>query len=469
MTELPSGFDFRGVHFYQDQNNSQTFYYVPGEPAPERSPAGKPTLNFLLSDQFAMLQLGTRWEADTNLLEAARQEIQNRFPDLDAKLVRFTSAPVSVEGVALILLADDGKEEEKQVVTSSGFPPYAALFNVTLTAEEKARVASALNGRTGLLKVVYKLTLASEQIARTIITGDVRIDVAELEANASAADSLARIEAALGDGRLRLERAASSAAPDELKEKADRMAKEKAADILLSMARKETSEQLDAADLKASASLTTTVSLPLTRSTDVGTWFTGGADKANILITPNTSPNAPAESHPASAIIRVGFDLKDIPVAFIQIKWDEAEATIRPPVFQPVNVSGQTDKPLVVKTSYTDGGAPYEVNLAAPPENKLELMPEDMGLVLITVDANARRAAGAKQAHIQVNYKPSGQGTPDERSIRLRFGDWTESWYVVTRSHDLGGALEIKWTETNADGSVIEHPTVTTSETEIKL
>jgi hypothetical protein len=468
MTEQPSGIDVRGVHAWQGRDDPQTFYYLPGEPTPERSPVGKPTVNFLLSDQQAMLQLGTRWEVEAPLFDALRKEIADRFPDLNATLVRFAPAPVTIEGARLVLLADDGREEELQTVSSSGFPPYAALFNVTLTAEQKARVASALNGRTGLLKVVYGFSLASEVSARATIKGDVRADVAELDTDASSEECLARIEVALNDGRLRLEKDASSDAPDELKEKAERMAKERAADILLRMAHRETDAALDAADLTASASFTTTANRPLNRSTDIGSWYAGRAETANIMIA-QSRPVAPVEGRAAAAIIRVGFDMKDAPIAFIQVIWEQAQATMRPPVFQPVTVTGRTDKPLVIKTSYTDGGPPYEASLPAPADNKFELRPQDMGLALVSVDAGARRATGATQAQIQVNYKPSGQGTADEHLIRLRFGDWTESWYVVTRSSDLGGALEIEWSETDADGSLVKHPTVTMKDTEIKL
>ena len=154
-------------------------------------------------------------------------------------------------------------------------------------------------------------------------------------------------------------------------------------------------------------------------------------------------------------------------MAFVQLNWDGEQATIRPPVFNPVTLNGRTDKPLVVKTFYTDGGSPFEATLPSLTTNELKLTPPDIGLAQVMIDASARRKAGATQAKIQVSYEPAGNGTADEHLIRFRFGDWTDSWYVVTRSSDLDGTLKIGRTETNSDGSVVTHPAVTTDKTAI--
>jgi hypothetical protein len=167
-------------------------------------------------------------------------------------------------------------------------------------------------------------------------------------------------------------------------------------------------------------------------------------------------------------MISIEFDMKEVPVAFVQLSWDD-QAEIRPPVFSPATLKGRTDEPLVVKTLYTDGGPPYETKLTPPPTNELKLTPQDLGLALITADANSLRQAGAKHAEIRVNYKPDGAGTADEHLIRFHFGDWTDSWYVVTRDSGLGGKLEVEIKETDAEGAITPHPTMTTDKTEITL
>jgi hypothetical protein len=408
MTELPDGFELRGVYFYRSRDDRQTFHYFPGDPSPERGPSGEPIVTFLVTDQSAMLQLGTRWAVDSSLLESLRKQIADRFPDLNPALIRFTPAPLSVKDVALILISDDGQEEELQTVKSSGFPPYSAIFNVTLTAEQKARVASALNGRAGLLKVTYRSSLAVEVTDESTSTSDSSTDVSE--------------------------------------------------------AARERSSQTT---FKLSSRATTTSSLPVERSTDVGSWRTGGANSAKIIVAPTVSSSTSA-GRPAAAMISIGFDMKDVPVALVQVSWDE-QATISSPVFSPVTVKGQTNKPISVNTFYTNGAPSYGTNHSAPTENELKLTPPDLGLALITIDANALRQAGATQAQIKVNYKPATGGVADEHVTRLRFGDWMDQWYVVTRSSSLGGTLEIEATQTNADGTVIKHPTITTDNVEIIL
>ena len=467
MTTVPSGLDYRGAHFYRGQDDRQTFYYIAGEPTPDKDASGKPALNFFVTDQAALLQFSTRWEVPVDVFEASREALHEQFPDSEPSSIRFSPAPLSMEGVTLTL-TDTGREDNLQTVTSANFPPFSALFNVTLTPEQKARVASALNGRTGVLKVSYRFSLSTAVSVETSISGDVSEDIAQLGPSASRTDCQACLDAALAEGRLQLVRTGADDAPAELREKADAMAKEKAIDTLQRMAA-QADLNPDTANLKATALATMPTTIPLSRSTDVGSWYSSGVG-ARVIVAPSTN-SATAERKATSASIRVGvgFDLKDVPVAFVQLNWGREQATIRPPMFNPVTLNGNTDKPLAVKTFYTDGGSPFEANVLSLPANELKLTPPDLGLAQVMIDASSRRKAGAAQAQIQVSYEPVGNGTADEHKIRFHFGDWTDSWYVVTRSSDLGGTLKIERTETNSDGSVVSHPAVTTDKTAITL
>jgi hypothetical protein len=467
MTAVPSGLDYRGAHFYRGPDDRQTFYYIAGAPTPDKDASGKPALNFFVTDQAALLQFSTRWEVPVDVFEASREALHEQFPDSEPSSIRFSPAPLSMEGVTLTL-TDKGREDNLQTVTSANFPPYSALFNVTLTPEQKARVASALNGRAGVLKVSYRFSLSAEVTVETSITGDVSKEIAELGPTSARTDCQACIDSALAEGRLQLVRTGPDDAPAELKDKADAMAKEKAIDMLQRMTT-QAGLNPDTANLKATALATIPTTIPLTRSTDVGSWYFGGV-AARVTVAPSTN-GATAERKATSASIRVtvGFDLKDTPVAFVQLNWDREQATIRPPVFNPVTLNGKTDKPLVVKTYYTDGGPPFEANVLSLPANELKLTPPDIGLAQVMIDASSRRKAGATQAQIQVSYEPAGNGTADEHLIRFRFGDWTDSWYVMTRSSGLGGTLKVRRTETDSDGSVVTYPAVTTDKTAIVL
>jgi hypothetical protein len=467
MNAVPSGVDYGGAHFYRDRDDLQTFYYIAGEPKPDTDASGKPALNFFVTDNTALLQFSTRWEVPVDVFEASRKPLHEQFPDSEPASMRFSPAPLLIKAVTLAL-TDKAQEEDLQTVTSANFPPYSALFNVTLTPEQKSRVASALNGRTGVLKVSYVFSLSTNVSVETSITGDVSKDIAELGSSPARSDCQARIDTAIAEDRLRVVRKGAEGAPPELIKKVDGMAKEKAIDILQRMA-KQAELNPDVANLKATATATMPTTIPLSRSTDVGSWYAAGSG-AKVTVAPSTNGTiAERKGTPCTIHVAVGFNLKDLPVAFVQLSWASEQATIRPPMFNPVTLNGQTDKPLAVKTFYTDGGPPYETRVVTFPANELKLTPSDMGLVQVAIDASARRKAGATQAKINVSYEPARNGTSNEHLTSFRFGDWTDSWYVVTRSSDLGGTLKINRTETLSDGSVVTPPTVTTDKTAITL
>ena len=286
MKAIPPGPDYGGAHFYRDRDDLQTFYYIAGEPTPDKDASGKPALNFFVTDNTALLQFSTRWEVPVDVFEASRKPLQKQFPDSEPASMRFSPAPLSMKGVTLAL-TDKAQEEDLQTVTSANFPPYSALFNVTLTPEQKSRVASALNGRTGVLKVSYVFSLSTNVSVETSIAGDVSKDIAELGPTPARSDCQARIDTALAEDRLQLIRKGAEDAPPELTKKADGMAREKAIDILQGMA-KQAELNPDVANLAATATATMPTTIPLSRSTDVGSWYHGGSG-AKVTVAPSTN------------------------------------------------------------------------------------------------------------------------------------------------------------------------------------
>src|SRR6185369_8873731 len=108
MTELPDGFEVSGVYVYCSEEDPETFYFLPGNPGPERSPSGEPMLTLVVTDQNAMLQLGTQWKVESSVLDSLSKVIADRFPDLNPALIRFTPAPLSIESVSLMLTNANG-------------------------------------------------------------------------------------------------------------------------------------------------------------------------------------------------------------------------------------------------------------------------------------------------------------------------------------------------------------------------
>jgi hypothetical protein len=468
MTES-SGFEFQGIYYYQGHDDPAAFFYIPGNPIPEKDPSGKPTLNLWVSDQGAILQLGARWGVDADLLEDLRRHVAGQFPDLDPASIRLTPVMASIKEVALSLGDGTGKFTDLQTASSSGFPPFAAIFNVTLTAEQKTGAVAALNGREGFLRITYRGFLPSEVPVTVSISGDVTKEIAALGSNVTLEDCRNQMNTAIAAGRLKVDKSYPSGVSDDVLKEVVDLAKEKGAEILLKMASDlRAGFTPEESSLKVTVSRTERRALPIEPSTDVSAWFTAGRGPDHIRVLPTTVDSSrKASSGPVT--VKVGFDPADAPIAFIQVGWGEAKATMRGPPFGPVTLKGSgSGEPLVIKTSYTDGGPSYESKVSSPGPEGWVLSPKDLGLANVVVDGTAQKQSG-KKAVIHVHYRPSGKGTEDERSITFRFGDWVESWYVVTRNEGLDGVLEYDWKETAGDGSVTDHPTVTTDKPELKL
>jgi hypothetical protein len=470
MIEFPQGFHFRGVYCYPSADDPASFFYIPAEPAPERGPSGQPTLTLWMSDQGALLQFGTQWSIDGDTLEALRQQIERQFADLDPASIRLSPAPTTIESVTLNLADASGAFSVLQSQSSSGFPPFSAIFNLSLSAEQKPRAASALNGQPGLLRVTYHGALSVAVAVSTTIAGDVREDVSDLARSATLDDASAQIEQALRDGRLLLTQSHPDSAPDDLVTMVDTLAREKAAALLLNMAKQlPTSAIVDASKFSVNATRTITQNLPLESATDIASWFPAGSGAGHMRVIGTSLP--PEVDVPASsaATVTLGFELDDAPINFIELRRGDVSAVLQGPNFPPVTLSSASG-PLSVKTNYTDGGAAFEAYAAAPAAgSEWTLGPADLGLVQVTVDGSARQSAGAEEIRLHIAYCPSRSGSEDDRYIHLNDRGWIKSWFVVSRSAGLAGSLEYDWKEIARDGAEVKHDSTSTETPQITL
>ncbi|MDD1606978.1 MAG: hypothetical protein LUQ18_00410, partial [Methylococcaceae bacterium] len=418
----------------------------------------RPTLMLLVSDQAAILQLGTRWEVEEKLLEDFTKHLAQHY-QLDCTAIQLSPLPVTIDSVHLTLNDGQGNFITLQKSTSSHYPPYSALFNLTLTAAQKSQVISALNGREDILKVSYRGNASVIVIAESIIEGDIQADLVALGHNPSIAECEAQLEQALHEERLTLRQTEFAiTVPSALQEKVDQLAKEKAVKAMQDMAQEfkpigKKNESL----LKVTASTVETVLFPLEASSDISHWFANrsASDHMQIIGVSIAEPDLSA-GKPLS--VKLGFDAKSAPVAFVQVVCGQTTALLRPPAFQSITIpASDFGKPLMVKTNYTTGGS-YEITLTSPEADAWVLAPKELGLVQVTLDATARRKAGATAAQFRVHYQPTGAGNEDEQVINFRYGEWAESWFVITRSDDLQGDLDVEWKETAMDGSVIKYP-----------
>jgi hypothetical protein len=449
---------FQGVEYRQNADDPAIFFYTPGSPSPELTPAGVPAATLVGTGDGGFLQLGVHWALTQNQLQDLQQYLLRQFPDLASAPI-LSPEHVSVDGVKLVLQMPDRSNSVLATSTSAGYPPFTAVFNLALDAAQFAQASSALSGRENVLKVQYEISGQSAVTCTAAISGDVRQDVQELDP-ADVDACRARIESALSDGRLKLEVAGDDVFAG-LRDKTIKRAKDLAGKILQRML-PGTDATLDAAHLLASATLSDARPVKLMREADVGSWFSGNAVKVFLAATPARPSDGTTNS-----TFKLGFDAGDLPIAFIQVSAGESKGVLQPPAFSPLTLKTASGKPVTVTTNYTDGGGAYQVQVNAQSENLLTA--QQLGFCKISVDGSARKQNGAKKLRMQLKYRPDGNGTEDEHTINWGYGDWTDSWYFISRDSGLSGVIEYSWQETGPDGTVIDHPPSKTSQTQLNL
>jgi hypothetical protein len=478
MIELPGGFSLRDVYLYRSKDDPSTFFYLPGEPLPETGPDGTPTLQLIASDKGAILQFGSQWSVEPSLLSSLKEDLSGMFPELQKELIRLSPAQISVSEVTLYLGDGSGKFDQLQSVKPSGFPPFTALFNITLSSGDKAKVISSLNGRQNILKISYIGSLPVEREAKVSISGNVSREISALGKNVSLEDALLVVESAILKGSLNVERSEDESVSQDLKDKTYQQAKEKAASAIVAMV-SGSSGQFNQSKIESAVSRTETVQVPLESAADISTWFPGRIGADHIIVTgvtitePDKSSVTQLVGQPTSKtkFVKLSFDTGEMPVAFVDLKFGDAGTKLVGPEFAEASLPVEAVSELVVRTNYTDGGPAFETRLPLTDSEGWTLKPEDLGLAKVVLDGSGPKETGSTDVRVRVVYRPSrsGKGTYDDRTIYFRHDSWTASWFLVTRSVGLEGSLEFDWRETTADGSVMMHPSVSTDKTEIKL
>jgi hypothetical protein len=467
MLCIHNGFEFQGLCYYQNPDQPLAYYYIPGDPQPQRDAAGTPMVTVVAAGPEGFLQLSVTWDAAPDTLEALRHEIVSRQALKNPAVVRLAFAPVTVHGVFLMLGDGSGNFSDLQQRASSGFPPYATVFSLQLTPEQHAQVIAALNGREGFLRLRYEAALQASIEVTGKLSGDVARLAAQLQespADVTLAGVEALLQQAMEDGSLQLTVEAPENSPISLVERTQQLVLTQAAARLLHCLQGEASLP-DTSHLEVTAALREPLMLPLEAQTDVATWFDGGSGTAHLQVTasadstPGRSGQPVDTAQPASGrlTVRLGFPPADAPLALLCIRRGPSQAMRSPPDFAPMELpAGSPGEPVTVETSYTTGSPVYQVSLPAQAA-ELILMPGDLGMVQVTVDARPLQAAGAKRARLWLRYQPEDQGVADERTMHFRNREWQASWFLITRSATLQGSLTYEWQVTTASGKQVKH------------
>lgn len=518
MTKLPEtlGFEFHGVRCYQAaSSDGRTLYYIPGKPKPEPDFSGQPTLSLWVSDRGAILQLQTRWDVESSLLEDLKAEIARRY-QISSHSIVLDMASVSSPEVSLEIGDGQGNFQVLKTSPSSGFLPYTTIFQETLTAGEKHQALSALSGEPDYLRVKYSAEVGVTAAVVIRLAGDVAADIAELVKTAAGGeqqptsklgglfsrrnqqpqrsialeDCLTQMEKAITEGRITLSITEVNVVSQELRQRVEHQVKQSAAHLLLQRVQQAQAGNIlpDSSTLEAQFTDTETHSYSVERQTDVSSWFPDGNGRDRIQSSPETidEPLRPVlgETGPTAVgdtsggtgstagekVVRLGFEPESTSLYSIRVTCAGQTQTLEEPSFHSVTLPAPPGEPLVVETGYSLGEN-FTAQLPPTISGEWVLASENVGLAKIVVDASARQTARAKSVRVKVTYKPSGDGDRETKTVDFdqRDAEWTKNVYFVTRSPNLSGVIEYSWQETPAKGSPVSSKVFKTENTQVTL
>jgi hypothetical protein len=141
---------------YAPAGQPRTFQYLPLAPSPQLDPAGRPAVSLLAAGDAAFLQLAAQWDPPADALERLRAQLAEAA---GAGAITLTPPRLSVDRCRLLA---DG--HEIGAVTTSGFPPWVALFALALDAGTRSAATAALHGEPGRLTVTFEARLEGEPL-----------------------------------------------------------------------------------------------------------------------------------------------------------------------------------------------------------------------------------------------------------------------------------------------------------------
>jgi hypothetical protein len=468
--QVSNGFEFQRVYCYPNPDQPLSYYYLPLQIQPQRDADDIPMINLVSVGTGGFLQLSVSWDAPSELLDALRQEIARRENLENPAVLRLAFAPVTVQQVVL-LLGNEGENLEAIATSkSSGFPPYTALFNAQLNAEQQAQVAAALNGREKFLQVEYHASLSGVVEASAHLTGDASNVIKQFKGTRrilNQREVQTILEQVIAEGQLQITVNASENASEQLVEQVKAHVLSQSADLLLRFLQGEECIP-DITLLEVTVTNTEPRQLTINLQTDITTWFPQSSGSNQITPAPGTIPSSTTTSISPALSIHLNFPSTETPIALITLQQGAMKKTLTPPDCSATLSDFHGDQPLDVETSYSSGGT-YQKQLTVPALEELALAPADLGLTQVTVDATALEEMGAKKARIRIQYRPSGDGVANETTMYLRDRSWQANWFVISRSDNLQGFLEYEWQVTLENGDLIKREMTETTSPHIVL
>ena len=464
---FPGSLEVDGVVCYTRDDDPRTWWYVPGDPVPEMA-GTSPSLQLFAMPDSGILQFGAEWTVRGELLERIQKTL---IAAAAVPSVSLQPAPATVRQVTVEIGDEQHPPDVAGISTSSGFPPYRAIFRINLDAWRKNAIVAALNGRSGFIVVRYRVAAPIKASARAKLEGNIETALAALSGSSAPEEIREWVESAIATRVLVLTEETGGPADAALKERARELVIEKFVTVLSERLRQPPPDP-GSPKMRRSAAGTgdTTLSVEsvvskmveqqFERVADVSTWFPAGTGAGHVTVVPGTTrpgPGGPGPTPPKDRVpVGLGIPTKDLPIAFIEARCGDKKVLLRPPGFESSVIEGAacTDG-VTVTTHFTTGAQPYRTTVPAAEAERLSATV--LGLTEIVVDGRERQEAGAREIRVRVQFHPSGPGPAEDRTFYLRDRTWVASFVVVTRGAPLEGECELDWKETTRDGQVRHH------------
>jgi hypothetical protein len=146
----------RGIRYAPSAQDPAVWEYLPRTPMLRRGPDGSPLLTLIGQGTSGFLLVTVTWGAPDSDIAAVRSDIAAQISAASPDLVRLAFAPLTAPRCTALIGDGAGGFESVATSSTSGTPPYDALFNVALQDEQLAAARAAIDGGPGRLAVEYE-------------------------------------------------------------------------------------------------------------------------------------------------------------------------------------------------------------------------------------------------------------------------------------------------------------------------
>jgi hypothetical protein len=151
---MSASFDLHGLRCAPVGRKPGTWEFLPLHPDVQRNDNGAPLLTLVDLGTTGYLMFSAKWAAPAAGLDALREEIARRTGQAPA-LVELSFAQLGEPRCNALLGDGGGRFQSVATSTTSGSPPYNAVFNLFLQDEDLDRAKAGLRGDPGYLAIEY--------------------------------------------------------------------------------------------------------------------------------------------------------------------------------------------------------------------------------------------------------------------------------------------------------------------------